>query len=317
MFVDKTVLITGGTGYIGQFLTSTICLKNAHKVIVYSRDEEKQYFMQQHINCMQAEYIIGDIKDYNRLNDVLGGVDYVIHAAAMKQVPIAEKNPMEAVLTNIIGTENIIRAAIQQKVKKVLCLSSDKAISPTNCMGMTKGICERLVTSSSNWHIETDILCIRLGNVLGSTGSVIPLWKNQVNTNKKITLTSKEMTRYIMTIDDVYQLVVHALEHGRHGEIIFSNMKACSIYDLAKEICQIYNRDIQNDVLIIGTRPGEKIYEELFALEEYNHIYENKNFYHITPNSTNSKLQLIRKSNESVLLTSQELREIIIKNRLI
>lgn len=184
-------------------------------------------------------------------------------------------------------------------------------------MGMTKGICERLVTASSNLNIETEILCIRLGNVLGSRGSVIPLWKNQIKANKKITVTSKKMTRYIMTIDDVYQLVVHALEHGKHGEIIFSNMKVCNIYDLAKEVCQIYDLDIQNDVLIIGARSGEKTYEELFTLEEYNHIHENKNFYHITSYSTNSNPQLIRRSDESVLLTSQELREIIIKNQLI
>ena len=260
MLEGKRILITGGTGSIGSYITQKLCMLNVQKIIIFSRDEEKQYFMKQHIDDSKVEYVIGDIRDFYRLNSALSDVDYVIHAAAMKQVPIAETNPIEAVSTNIIGTENILRCSIQQQVKKVICLSSDKAISPSNCMGMTKGICERLVRSSK-LNMKTKISCVRLGNVLGSKGSVIPTWKNQIAQKQSISLTDKGMTRFIMTMEDAYQLVMHAMQSGQHREIIFPIMKSCRIHDLAKAICIHYNMDVERTIHIIGIREGEKLYD--------------------------------------------------------
>lgn len=263
MLEGKRILVTGGTGSIGSYIIQRICEMNVQKVIVFSRDEEKQYFMKQQIDSPKVDYIIGDIRDFYRLSSIFCGIDYVIHAAAMKQVPIAETNPIETVFTNIIGTENILRCSIQQQIERVICLSSDKAISPSNCMGMTKGICERLIRSL-NSNMKTTVCCVRLGNVLGSKGSVIPTWKNQISQMHSISLTSMEMTRFIMSLDETYQLIMHALQFGQHGEIIFSNMKSCRIHDLAKAMCMYYNLDAKKTIHITGIREGEKIVRRNF-----------------------------------------------------
>ena len=315
MLKEKSVLITGGTGSIGNYIVPKICALNPRKVIVFSRDEEKQYNMKQRITTSQIEYITGDIRDYNRLGSAFYDVDYVIHTAAMKQVPIAENNPVEAVLTNVIGTENVLRCAIQQNVQKVICLSSDKAISPANCMGMTKGICERLVRSS-NPNLFTSICCVRLGNVLGSRGSVLPTWKNQISQTHTITLTSEEMTRFVMSFEDVYELIMHAIQFGQHGEIVFSKMKSCCILDLAKVVCKYYNLNWKKDIRITGIREGEKLYEEIISEEERNHIYKNNGYYHISDNINQSDIYIPRKSNECLLMTIEELTSLLAENDL-
>lgn len=317
MFSGKTILITGGTGTIGQYMVEKIILSRCKKLIVFSRDEEKQFYMQQQYMDERLKFVIGDIRDYRHLESVLLGVDYVIHTAAIKQVPVAEKNPMEAVLTNIIGTYNVILSSIQQRVKKVVCLSTDKAVNPTNCMGMSKGISERLVKSALGASEVTDIVCIRLGNVLGSRGSVIPLWKKQIEKANRITLTDKTMTRFIMTNKEVYQLLEYSLLHGNCGETIFLNMKACSIYDLAKIICLKYGLDVQNDIQITGLRPGEKLFEELYSAEEAPYVYKNGIYYHIGIEKFHSNFGITYKSNDSKLLTTSELEDILVKNHLI
>lgn len=315
MLNGKRILITGGTGSIGNYIISKMCSTNVQSIIVFSRDEEKQYYMKQKIIDPRVEYIIGDIKDYHRVNSALYDVDYVIHAAAMKQVPIAEANPIEAVATNIMGTENVLRCSIQHKVEKVICLSSDKAISPSNCMGMTKGICERLVRSF-NPSVKTKISCVRLGNVLGSKGSVIPTWKEQISQAHSILLTDINMTRFIMTLDNVYQLIMHAIQFGQHREIIFSNMKSCNIHDLAKAMCICYGLSLEETVHIIGVREGEKLYEEIFSEEEKNHIYENNGYYHISRDVYPLALQIPRKSDECKIMTVEQLINLLADNDL-
>lgn len=281
MFNEKTILVTGGTGTIGQFLVQKLTGTGCKRIVVFSRDENKQFFMQQQYSDKRIEYVLGDVRDYQRLENALFGVDYVIHAAALKQVPMAEINPMEAVEINIVGTHNVLYGSARQQVKKVVCLSTDKSVAPSNCMGMTKGVCERLITSSARLYSNLDAVCVRLGNVLGSRGSVIQLWKKQIEQNRTITLTDERMTRFVMTYEDVFRLLMHAFAAGAKGEIIIPNVKACRILDLAKVVCLYYGLDVKKNMLITGARPGEKLYEELFTIEEMQFIYQNDTYYHI------------------------------------
>ena len=262
--------------------------------------------------------MIGDVRDYQRLESALFGVNYVIHAAALKQVPMAEMNPMEAVATNIVGTHNVLCGSAHQQVEKVVCLSTDKSVAPSNCMGMTKGIGERLIRSSTRLYSNLDAVCVRLGNVLDSRGSVIPLWKNQIEKNQSITLTDERMTRFIMTYEDVFQLLVHAFTTGEKGEVIISNMKACRILDLAKTVCLHYGLNVEKNILITGSRPGEKLYEELFSPEEMQFIYQNDTYYHIG----NQKVCWVTdttpyRSDKCTLLDCNELEELLRKNNIL
>lgn len=313
MFSCKTIFITGGSGTIGQFIVKKLISTDCKKIIIFSRGEDKQFSMQQCFSDKRIEYVIGDVRDYQRLESVLWNVDYVIHAAAIKHVPISEKNPMEAVETNIIGTNNLILASIRQNVKKVVCLSSDKAVAPSNCMGMTKGISERLVRSSIHPSSMTEIVCVRLGNVLGSRGSVIPLWKKQIKEYGKITVTNEQMTRFIMTYDDVFQLLNHAFNFGKNGEIIVSNMKACNIMDLAKTVCHNFGLESDKAILITGARPGEKLYEELFSQEELPLVYQNNTYYHIGFVNLQTDVSTIPSRSDNVVLLLQKELDIILK----
>lgn len=316
--MGKTILITGGTGTIGSFLVKQLLQTNCKRVIIFSRDEAKQFFMQQQHSDKRIEYIIGDVRDLQRLENALYGVDYVVHAAAMKHVPIAEKNPIEAVETNIIGTHNVLLGSVRQKVKKVVCLSTDKAVSPSNCMGMTKGISERLIQTFTSSSALTKVICVRLGNVLGSRGSVIPLWQEQIASCRKITLTDARMTRFVMTYNDVFQLLMHAFSSGINGEIIVPHMAACNIIDLAKTLCFHYGLDIEKDILVTGLRPGEKLYEELFTTEELPNIYKNGDYYHIGTSDHGFDASLIPcRSDKCILLSSTELDKILRENHLL
>jgi len=317
MFINKTVLITGGTGTIGQFLVEKLLHTNVKRVIVFSRDEEKQFDMQQKYSDSRLCYVIGDIRNQQQIDCAMYGVDYVIHAAAIKQVPIAEKNPVEAVLTNVMGTYNVVLAAINQNAKKVVYISSDKSIAPTNCMGMTKGISERIIRSELCSKSKTEIVSVRLGNVLGARGSVIPLWKKQIRARGKIVVTDKAMTRFIMTTEEVYQLIVHAVKEGKSGEIIFLDMNACSIYEMAKCICMCYGLDYRSSILLAEPRTGEKMYEELFSEEEKSYMYSLNEYYHVGTVKKVEKLNIPCRSNEVNLLTVDEIRELLIQNDII
>lgn len=317
MFSNKTILITGGTGAIGQYLVEKLLYTEAKKIIIFSRDEDKQFKMQHKYSDDRLVYIIGDIRNRQQMDCALYGVDYVIHAAANKQVPIAERNPVEAVFTNVIGTYNVILSSINHNVQKVVYISSDKAISPTNCMGMTKGISERIIKSDIYSKGNTDIVGVRLGNVLGTRGSVIPLWKNQIKMNGKITLTDKKMTRFVMTTEDVYNLIVHAIDKGRSGEIIFLDMNVCNIFDIAKCICSYYGLDSENDIILLGPRRGEKFYEELFSEEERSYIYSIGSYYHIGTNKRNDSFDIPCKSCDLKLLSISEIKKILVNNQII
>ena len=306
MIAGSTILITGGTGFIGRCLVKSFCEQNPKKIIVFSRDEEKHFHMKQKCENPVVQFVVGDIRDRTRLDSVLNGVDYVFHTAAMKQVPIAEDNPFEAVMTNIIGTYNVIQASIHNNVKKVLCISSDKAVLPTNCMGMTKGISEKLVKEYRNAK-STEVVVVRLGNVLGSSGSVIPVWEKQIREKNQIALTSVDMTRFVMSIDEVRDLILHTLEHAQNGEIVFSHMEACRIVDLAHIICAKHNLDCDKDIKIIGIRKGEKTYEELFTEEEAEYIYELNGYFHISTEKKMNEIAIYRKSNEGEIITPSQL----------
>lgn len=317
MFSGKTILITGGTGTIGHFLVEKLLHTDLKKIIIFSRDENKQFDMQHKYHDKRLEYMIGDIRNPQQIDCAMYDVDYVIHAAALKQVPIAERNPIEAVLTNVIGTYNVVLSSINHNVQKIVSLSSDKAISPTNCMGMTKGLGERIIKSHLCSKGITDILCIRLGNVLGTRGSVIPLWKKQIREHGKITLTDKNMTRFIMTVEDVFQLLIHAMKNGKSGETIFLDMHACSIYDMAQCICSHYGLNKENDIIFSGIRLGEKLYEELFSEEEIPYIYAVGKYYHVGLHKQKDTMDLVRKSCDARLFSIQEIEQLLMENQII
>ena len=309
MFDGKIIFITGGTGTLGSLFVEEILKSSCRKIIVFSRDEDKHFQMQNTFNDDRLEFIIGDIRNYQLLCSSLVDVDIVIHTAAIKQVPIAEKNPIEATLTNIIGTNNIISASILCKVKKVVYISSDKAVYPANCMGMSKGIAERLV--KSNRAKETDIVAIRLGNVLGSRGSIIPLWMKQVKNGGPLTLTNGEMTRFIMTKSDVYELLLHSINCGKNGEIIVAPMSVCKISDLAISFCEHFNLEFSKDFKIIGLRPGEKLYEELFSQEDLDFVYYNDSYFHISNIRQSNRLHIFCSSADYNPITVSEITHIL------
>lgn len=312
MFDGKIIFITGGTGTLGRFFVEEILKSSCRKIIIFSRDEDKHFQMQNTFNDDRLDFIVGDIRNHQLLCSSLIGVDIVIHTAAIKQVPIAEKNPIEATWTNVIGTDNIISASILCKVKKVICISSDKAVFPANCMGMSKGIAERLV--KSNRSKETDVIAIRLGNVLGSRGSVIPLWMKQINNGEMLTLTSDKMTRFIMTKADVYELLLHSIDCGKNGEIILASMPVCKISDLVISFCNHFNLEFSKDFKIVGLRPGEKLYEELFAPEELDFIYCNGPYFHISTTRQPNRLHIFCSSADYSPITVSEITHILESN---
>lgn len=275
-FENKKVLIIGGTGTIGKSLISNILKENPKFIKVLSRDEYKQFLLQNEMmDCHNLKYLIGDVRNYDCVYSAMKGVDYVFHTAAMKHVSSCENNPYEATLTNITGTNNVIKAAISQKVKKVVFTSSDKAISPTNTYGATKLIAERLITSMdhSKGNGGTVFSSVRFGNIMGSRGSVIPLFKKQIVNNKKITVTNLEMSRFMMTLTQATNLTIKALKESKGGETFVLKMPVIRLKDLLsvvmEETCKEYQLDYgEIQIQEIGLRPGEKMYEELMTLDE-------------------------------------------------
>ena len=267
MFKNKVLLITGGTGSFGNAVLKKFLNTDIKEIRIFSRDEKKQHDMRVLLNSNKVKFYLGDVRDIKSIDAAMTGVDYVFHAAALKQVPSCEFFPIEAVKTNVLGTENVLDSAIRFNVKKVICLSTDKAVYPINSMGMTKGVMEKVAIAKSRMETNTIITITRYGNVLASRGSVVPHFIDQIKTNNDITVTDPNMTRFIMTLEEAVDLVLFAFEHGMPGDIFVQKAPASTIGSLAKVVLDIFNSKL--NIKIIGTRHGEKLYESLLTREEF------------------------------------------------
>jgi len=281
MFKNKTILITGGTGSFGNAVLDRFLNTDIAEIRIFSRDEKKQDDMRHLYKNDKIKYYIGDVRDYRSIRDALSGVDFVFSAAALKQVPSCEFFPMEAVKTNVIGTDNVLTACINARVKKVICLSTDKAAYPINAMGTSKAMMEKVFVAKSRTVAEdrTLICGTRYGNVLCSRGSVVPLFVEQIKAGKPLTITDPMMTRFIMTLDEAVDLVLYAYEHARTGDILVQKAPASTIGDLAQAVKELFHAD--NEVRIIGIRHGEKMYETLLTNEECAHAIDLGDFYRV------------------------------------
>jgi len=268
MFKDKILMITGGTGSFGNAVLGKFLDSDFSEIRIFSRDEKKQEDMRIKLNNPKIKFYIGDVRNYDSVYEAMNNVDYVFHAAALKQVPSCEFYPMEAVRTNVTGADNVMSAAISRQVKKVVVLSTDKAVYPINAMGITKALMERLMLAKSRMIVNNEtILCAtRYGNVMASRGSVIPLFIDQINSKKNLTITDPKMTRFLMTLEDSVELVLHAFKNANQGDIFVQKSPASTVEDLAKALIDVYNSSV--DIDVIGTRHGEKLYESLLSREE-------------------------------------------------
>lgn len=286
IFKDKTLLITGGTGSFGNAVLRRFLKTDIKEIRIFSRDEKKQDDMRHEYQVRypdvahKIKFYIGDVRDLQSCKNVMPGVDYIFHAAALKQVPSCEFFPMEAVNTNVIGTDNILTAAIEAGVGAVICLSTDKAAYPINAMGITKAIEEKVAVAKSRYSGNTKICCTRYGNVMCSRGSVIPLWIEQIRSGNPITLTEPSMTRFIMSLDEAVDLVLFAFEHGKNGDILVQKAPACTIGTQAEAVCELFGGK-KEDVKVIGIRHGEKMYETLLTNEECAKAVDLGNFYRV------------------------------------
>ena len=266
MFKNKILLITGGTGSFGNAVVNKFLNTNIKEIRIFSRDEKKQHDMRVEKKNEKLKFYIGDVRDFDSISSALKNVDYVFHAAALKQVPSCEFYPIEAVKTNILGTENVLNAAIIHNVKKVVCLSTDKAVYPINAMGISKAMMEKVMVAKSRNSGETTIVGTRYGNVMASRGSVIPLFHEQIINKEPITITDPNMTRFMMTLDDAVELVLYAFEKGKSGDIFVQKSPSSTIGELANTLKTIFNSNVP--INIIGTRHAEKLYETLLSKEE-------------------------------------------------
>jgi UDP-glucose 4-epimerase len=281
MFKDKILLITGGTGSFGNAVLKRFIDTEIKEIRIFSRDEKKQDDMRNHFNNPKIKFYIGDVRNITSIDNAMRGVDFVFHAAALKQVPSCEFFPLEATETNVFGTGNVIRTAVKNKVRNVVCLSTDKAAYPINAMGISKALMEKVVVAESRnvAESETTISCTRYGNVMASRGSVIPLFINQIKTNQSLTITDPKMTRFLMSLDEAVNLVLFAFKNAKQGDLFVQKAPASTIEDLAIAVKEIMKSDTNID--IIGTRHGEKIYETLCTREEMIKAEDMGNFYRI------------------------------------
>ena len=281
MFKGKTLLITGGTGSFGNAVLNRFLNTDIGEIRIFSRDEKKQDDMRRLYKSEKIKYYIGDVRDLHSIKDAMYNVDYVFHAAALKQVPSCEFFPLEAVKTNIIGTDNVLTACIEANVKKVICLSTDKAVYPVNAMGASKAMMEKvLVAKSRNASSKNTIICgTRYGNVMCSRGSVIPLFIEQIKSGKPLTITNPHMTRFIMSLEEAVDLVMFAFKHGESGDIMVQKAPACTIEVLARAVKEIFNAE--NPINVIGIRHGEKMHETLLAAQEHQVAIDWGDFYRI------------------------------------
>lgn len=280
-FKNKILLITGGTGSFGKAVLKRFLNSDIKEIRIFSRDEKKQDDLRKQINSNKVKFYIGDVRDKSSISNAIVGVDYVFHAAALKQVPSCEFFPLEAVKTNILGTENVLETAIQHKVKKVIVLSTDKAVYPINAMGMTKAVMEKVMVARSRNLSESDtILCgTRYGNVMASRGSVIPLFVEQIKAGNPLTITNPDMTRFMMTLDDAVDLVLYAFQNGKQGDIFIQKSPASTIQTLAEAIIKLYKAN--SEIKVIGTRHGEKLFESLVSKEEMVHSVDMGDYYRL------------------------------------
>lgn len=286
LFKDKTLMITGGTGSFGNAVLNRFLQNDIGEIRVFSRDEKKQDDMRHEYQAKMPEvankikFYIGDVRDLHSVRGAMHGVDYIFHAAALKQVPSCEFFPMEAVRTNVIGTDNVLTAAIEEGVECVICLSTDKAAYPINSMGMTKAIEEKVAIAKSRMSGKTKICCTRYGNVMCSRGSVIPLWIDQIKADNPITVTEPSMTRFIMSLEEAVDLVLFAFEHGENGDLLIKKAPACTIQTQAEAVCELFGGK-KEDIKVIGIRHGEKMYETLLTNEECAKAVDMGDFYRV------------------------------------
>ena len=288
LFTNKTLMITGGTGSFGNAVLNRFLRTDIGEIRVFSRDEKKQDDMRHEFQAKMPEvaekikFYIGDVRDLQSIKNAMHGVDYIFHAAALKQVPSCEFFPIEAVKTNVIGTENVLTAAIDEGVKSIICLSTDKAAYPVNAMGTSKAMMEKVIVAKSRTVSpeKTKICCTRYGNVMCSRGSVIPLWIDQIRNGNPITITDPTMTRFIMSLDEAVDLVLFAFEHGTSGDILVQKAPACTIQTQAEAVCELFGGD-KNNIKVIGIRHGEKMYETLLTNEECANAIDMGDFYRV------------------------------------
>ena len=345
IFCDKTLLITGGTGSFGNAVLNRFLQTDIGEIRIFSRDEKKQDDMRHEFQAKMPDvaekikFYIGDVRDLASVKNAMHGVDYIFHAAALKQVPSCEFFPLEAVKTNVFGTDNVLTAAIEEGVKNVVCLSTDKAAYPVNAMGTSKAMMEKVIVAKSRTVApeKTKICCTRYGNVMCSRGSVIPLWIDQIRAGNPITITEGSMTRFIMSLDEAVDLVLFAFENGVSGDILVQKAPACTIQTQAEAVCELFGGD-KSKIKVIGIRHGEKMYETLLTNEECAHAVDLGNFYRVPCdkrglnydkyfskgdterntltefNSSNTKLLNVEQVKEK-LLTLQYIREELEKSK--
>jgi UDP-N-acetylglucosamine 4,6-dehydratase/5-epimerase len=328
VFKGKKILVTGGTGSIGSEIVRQLLRYNPSVIRIFSRDESKQYFLQQELSEYDnIRFLIGDIRDKERLEYAVKDIDIIFHAAALKHVPACEYNPFEAVKTNVLGVQNIIEAAINQNVEKVVAISTDKVVNPMNTMGATKLLSERLISAAEYYKgsSRTIFSCVRFGNVMGSRGSVIPLFKSQIKENRPLTLTDERMTRFMMSIPQAARLVLDAGKSAIGGETFVLKMPVLLIKDLAEVLIDDFNtkytsaRDTLN-IKEVGVRPGEKLYEELMTVEESERAFENELMYVINShlkNNLDAPKGFVKTENKAYssltakVLTKQEIKDLL------
>lgn len=326
MFKDKILLITGGTGSFGNAVLRRFLNTDIKEIRIFSRDELKQDDMRKKYNNPKLKFYLGDVRDINSVKDAIKGVDYIFHAAALKQVPVCEFYPIQAVKTNILGTENVLNAAIEEGVKRVVCLSTDKAVYPINAMGMSKAMMERVAIAKSRnlKENETIITCTRYGNVMASRGSVIPVFINQIKQNKPLTITNPKMTRFMMSLDEAVDLVLFAFENSKNGDIFVQKAPAATVGLLAKTLLKMFNKPTDM-IKIIGTRHGEKLYETLLTKEEMSKAIDLDRYYRIPVDNRDlnyeiyedigdEKLDEVKEynSHNTYRLNEEELREMLL-----
>lgn len=329
MFKGKKILITGGTGSLGQALTKRLLKSEVDTIRIFSRDEWKQVTMESEFNDSRLRFLIGDVRDKERLSRALQDINIVIHTAALKQVPVAEYNPFEAVKTNVYGAQNLIESCLENNVELALAIGTDKAVSPFNTYGATKLLMERLFITANYYRGRHDIKfsCVRYGNVLGSRGSIVPTLLNQIKTGRKITITDPNMTRFNITMNSALDFVVRALNNGIGGEVFVPKLKAYKVGDIKDAIIELANSNAE--VEKISVRPGEKFHESLISINEIRNTFETKEDYLVvdqqTQNLNNVEMKNLKKSelkdryssDKVELLTKDELKEILINEKLI
>ena len=328
MFAGKKILITGGSGSLGRDLTKKLLETDVETIRIYSRNEYQQIQMQRMFNDKRLRFLIGDVRDKERLSRGIEDINIVIHAAALKHVPVAEYNPFESVKTNVYGTQNLIEACLDNNVETVLGVSTDKAVSPFNTYGATKFLMERLLVSANFYKGSHDVkfFCVRYGNVLGSSGSIVPTFVNQIQEGKKITVTDPTMTRFTTTMNQAVDLILRALTNGTGGELFIPKLKSYRVGDVKDAIMELMNSNVET--VITSVRPGEKYHESLINMDEIRYTYENKDDYIIFDeqvqnhklkdgSAIKSNLKHQYSSDKVELLTKEEIKEILLREKLV